>query len=91
LFIDSLKQIILDLVDNEDERMIHAYRIYVPGKDFEGFKARVIHIAAKNNSEYGMSAEDRPSSMTTAGFNRSADYLSRFSRGSSGMYGSRVN
>jgi hypothetical protein len=30
--------------------------------------------------------------MTTAGFNRSADYLSRFSRASSAMYGgSRVN
>lgn len=30
--------------------------------------------------------------MTTAGFNRSADYLSRFSRGSTSFYGgSRVN
>lgn len=80
------------MVESEDEKIIHAYRIYVPGKDFEGFKARVIHLASKNRSDYGLSGEDRPSSMTTAGFNRSADYLSRFSRGSgSGVYGSRVN
>lgn len=80
----------MDLVDKEDERIMHLYRIYAPDKDFEGFKARVIHLGSRNNSEYGMQ-EDRPSSMTTAGFNRSVDYLSRFSHGSSGMYGSRVN
>ena len=32
-----------------------------------------------------LSAEERQSSITTAGFNRSADYLSRFSRGSTGQ------
>lgn len=79
--IESLKQTIVELVENDDERIIHAYRIYMPSKDFEGFKARVIHIASRHMAEFG--GDDRPSSMTTAGFNRSADYLSRFSRGSS--------
>jgi len=81
----------MDLVENQDERIMHAYRIYVPNKDFDGFRTRVMLIAARLHSEYGLSGEDRPSSMTTAGFNRSADYLSRFSRGSSGIYGSRLN
>jgi len=89
LAIESLKQTILDMVDADDERVMHMYRIYIPNKDFEGFKARVIHLAMRNHSEYRMSGEDRPSSMTTAGFHRSADYLSRFSRGSSAMYGQR--
>jgi hypothetical protein len=79
------------MVENGDERIIHAYRIYVPSKDFEGFRARIIHIAIQSSSEYGFSAEERPSSMTTAGFNRSADYMSRFSRGSSAIYGQRPN
>lgn len=81
----------MDMVESGDERIIHAYRIYVPTRDFEGFRARIIHIAAQSSSEYGYSGEERPSSMTTAGFNRSVDYLSRFSRGSSAIYGQRVN
>ena len=39
---------------------------------------------AGTNSFNGLSQEERPSSITTAGFNQSADYLSRFSRGSGG-------
>ena len=66
-----------------------AYRLFMTDRDVEGFKARVIHklFGDQNNSggnltNMTMSAEERQSSMTTAGFNRSADYLSRFSRGS---------
>jgi hypothetical protein len=34
------------MVESGDERIIHAYRIYIPNRDFEGFRARIIHIAA---------------------------------------------
>ena len=69
-----------------------AYRLYQTDRDIEGFKARIIHKilngnlgTAGNNTNLTLSAEERQSSMTTAGFNRSADYLSRFSRGSGGQ------
>jgi len=69
-----------------------AYRLYLTDQDLEGFKARVIHKVlggqfgtAGNNTNMTLSAEERQSSMTTAGFNRSADYMSRFSRGSTGQ------
>lgn len=86
LITPSLKQAILDKVESEDDRIVHAYRVYIPCRDYEGFKARIIHLFTQNNSDNALSGEERQSSMTTAGFNRSADYLSRFSRGSSGMY-----
>lgn len=37
------------MVENDDERIIHAFRLYEPSKDFESFKARVIHIASQQN------------------------------------------
>lgn len=69
----------------------------MPSRDFEGFKARIIHILGRSLSEKTVSGEERQSSMTTAGFNRSTDYLSRFSRGSAttgvanGIFANRVN
>jgi hypothetical protein len=61
-------------------------------RDLEGFKARIIHKfigghlgTAGNHSNMTLSVEERQSSITTAEFNRSADYLSRFSRGSAGQ------
>lgn len=67
-----------------------AYRLFLQDGDTEGFKARVIHkahlgTAGANSNNLTGSLEERQSSMTTAGFNRSADYLSRFSRGSTGQ------
>ena len=65
-----------------------AYRLYTTDRDLEGFKARIIHkLLGGHLGSETLSAEERPSSMTTAGFNRSADYLSRFSRGSIGTGG----
>jgi hypothetical protein len=68
-----------------------AYRLYLTDGDAEGFKARIIHKVLNGNlataGNLTQSAEERQSSMTTAGFNRSADYLSRFSRGSTGPAG----
>ena len=68
-----------------------AYRLYQTDGDAEGFKARIIHKVLNGNlataGNLTQSAEERQSSMTTAGFNRSADYLSRFSRGSTGPAG----
>lgn len=78
-------------VHNEDSRVMGAYRLYLADRDVEGFKARVIHkllggqnASGGNLTNMTQSAEERQSSITTAGFNRSADYLSRFSRGSTG-------
>ena len=72
--------------------MLGAYRLYLTDRDLEAFKMRIIHkylgghlgTAGPNTNNLTRSAEERQSSITTAGFNRSADYLSRFSRGSAG-------
>ena len=79
---------IIEKIQNEDSGIMGAYRLYTTDRDLEGFKARIIHkLLGGNLGSETLSAEERPSSMTTAGFNRSADYLSRFSRGSIGPGG----
>jgi hypothetical protein len=82
-------------IHNEDIGILGAYRLYLTDRDMEGFKARIIHkvlgghlgTAGNNMTNLTLSGEERQSSMTTAGFNRSAEYLSRFSRGSTGVAG----
>jgi len=93
-----LKIKIIQKVQSEDNGIMGAYRLYMTDRDLEGFKARIIHKyfgghlgTAGNNTNLTLSAEERQSSMTTAGFNRSADYLSRFSRGSTGPAGGTAN
>ena len=78
-------------IDEEDNGIMGAYRLYLTDRDLVSFKAIIIHRVlvrhlgtAGNNTNLTLSAEERQSSMTTAGFNRSGDYLSRFSRGSTG-------
>mmetsp|Transcript_2351 Transcript_2351/g.3543 ORF Transcript_2351/g.3543 Transcript_2351/m.3543 type:complete len:209 (+) Transcript_2351:501-1127(+) len=89
LLTEQLQLKIIKKVQVEDGGIMGAYRLYLTDHDLESFKARVIHKVlgghlgtAGNNTNMTLSAEERQSSMTTAGFNRSADYLSRFSRGS---------
>lgn len=66
--------------------------MFLNDRDLEGFKAWIIHKfisghlgTAENITNLTLSAEERQSSITTAEFNRSADYLSRFSRESAGQ------
>jgi len=88
LLTEQLKHKIIQKVHNEDSDIMGAYRLYATDRDLEGFKARIIHkLLGGHLGSETLSAEERPSSMTTAGFNRSADYLSRFSRGSIGPGG----
>ena len=68
--------------------MMGAYRLYLTDRDEQGFKLRLIHKCLGSHlgtagANLTRSAEEG-SSNTTAGFNRSLDYLSRFSRGSTG-------
>jgi hypothetical protein len=53
-----------------------AYRLYLNDRDAQAFKMRTIHKflgghlgTAGTNSNIALSVEDRPSSITTAGFN----------------------
>jgi len=93
LLTEQLKFKIIQKTQDEDPGILGAYRLFMTDHDAESFKARVIHKVlgghpgtAGNNTNLALSAEERQSSMTTAGFNRSADYLSRFSRGSNAPY-----
>ena len=90
-FVDQLKQRILNRAQHEDAAILGAYRLFLTDRDEACFKARIIHKilgghlgTAGNNTNLTLSAEERQSSMTTAVWNRSAEYMSRFSRGSSG-------
>lgn len=76
LLTEKLKQKIIQLVNMRDKGILGAFMLYQDDRDFEGFKARVLHKVLSPSVSREVRNENA-SSTSTAGFNYPATAVGR--------------